>query len=69
MVNMLMNVELPLIVWKDKPTMLKRKIKNMYGFQNMLVELDELENDHVTFRYASKILVKDKDKILIHLKN
>ena len=27
MVIILMNVELPLTIWKDKPTMLKRKIK------------------------------------------
>ena len=29
MVNMLMSVEVPLIIWKDKLTMLKRKIKNI----------------------------------------
>lgn len=42
----------------------------MCGFIiNMFVELDELENDHVTFGDTSKILVKDKGKILICLKN
>ena len=35
----------------------------------MFIEFDELESGHVTFGDASKILVKGKDKILIHLKN
>ena len=35
----------------------------------MFVELDELEHSHITFRDASKILVKGKGKILIYLKN
>ena len=34
----------------------------------MVVELDKLESDHVTFGDASKIQIKGKGKILIRLK-
>ena len=40
----------------------------MCGFKNRSVEFNESESDHVTFGDASKISIKGKDKILIHLK-
>ena len=41
----------------------------MCGDKSSFVELDELTNDHVTFGDLSKILVMERGKILIRLKN
>ena len=37
----------------------------MCGFQNMCVEANDSESNHITFGDASKILIKDKSKVLI----
>ena len=42
----------------------------MYKFKNIFIGFDELKSSHVTFGDTFKILVKDKDKlILICLRN
>ena len=46
-----------------------RANNHMCTFKIMSVELNELKNRHVTFRYAFKISTKDNNKILICLKN
>ena len=41
----------------------------MYGHKSTFVELDELVEEQVFFGDFSKVLMKEKDKILIYLKD
>ena len=46
-----------------------RASNDMCDLKNIFVELDESKSGHVTFGDASKIIIKGKGQILIHLEN